>query len=371
MYKVLQILPTLSRGGLETFVMNVYRGLNTQDIQFDFLTYSSEGDYKDEIIEKGGKIFKISAKRDNLFHYCENLDIFFKEHSNEYNAVHLHDSVLSSIEPLKYAKKYHIPVRILHAHSSSVSGNKIHYLLHYLKKPFVHLWATHYFGCSDKANKWFYKYTGVFNKAMFVANGIDTSTYVYNEGVRKEIRKELGINPYDVIIGHVGRLMWIKNHSFLVDVFNEYHKKNIQSKLVIVGTGPLEEDIKKKISDLKLKLKNDVIFTGVRSDVNRILQGFDIFVMPSFYEGLPVVLVEAQASGLPVLCSDTISSDAELTESYYTLKLNEGCEKWSERLGSIISNHKRKNTQQEIIDKGFDIKNTILFLEEVYKSNKV
>ena len=119
-----------------------------------------------------------------------------------------------------------------------------------------------------------------------------------------------------------------------------------------------------------MKIEDDVIFTGVRPDVNRILQGFDIFVMPSFYEGLPVVLVEAQASGLPVLCSDSISLNSQITENYYTLNLGEGCVKWSERLESIISNYKRVDTQREIINKGFDINETVRYLESVYKSYK-
>lgn len=364
MIRVLQVLPTLCRGGLETFVMNVYRSIDTNLIQFDFLTYNDKGDYKIEILQRGGTVFCIPAKSQNPFAYKRNLDRFFKEHANIYTAVHLHDSVLSSIDPLKYAKKYGIRVRILHSHSSSVSGNKIHYILHYIMKPVVHIWATHYYGCSDKANKWFYKYTGVYSKVRFIPNGIDTAQYVVNPSVRAEVRNELGISQESIVIGHVGRIMWIKNHKFLIEIFQHYHDFNPDSLLIIVGIGPLETEIKKLVKEKGLE--KSVIFTGVRTDVNRILQAFDIFVMPSFYEGLPLVLVEAQAAGLPVICSDTISDDSILTNNYIKMSLDEESEKWCKKIMNVLTSFKRTNTQSDIIERGFDIKQTSKFLESVY-----
>ena len=366
MIRVLQILPSLNRGGAETFVMNVYRNVNRQVVQFDFLVNFAEGDYADEIKELGGKIYYIPPKRPNPIAYEICLNRFFREKSPNYVAVHMHESVLSSIEPLKYARKYKIPIRVIHAHSSSVSGSKIHYILHYLKKPMVRRWATHYLGCSDNANRWFYKYTGIYSKACFLPNGIESGNFIYNEKIRSVVRKELNISYSNVVVGHVGRIMWIKNHQFLIEIFKYYHNSNPSSTLVIVGVGPLEDDIRRKVREFGLE--NSVIFTGLRTDVNRLLQAFDIFVMPSFYEGLPVVLVEAQAAGLPVLCSDTISSKANLTKNFYALSLKRNPQIWSNRIAEILNNYQRKDTRKDIIEKGFDIKNSINILMSIYLS---
>lgn len=369
MIKILQILPGLSRGGLETFVMNVYRSIDKSNYQFDFLVNCKDGDYKEEIINMGGRIYYLPPKKFNPIKYNQNLNSFFKKHAFEYTAVHMHDSVLSAIEPLKYAKKYGIKVRVLHSHSSSVSGNKIHYILHALKKPVVHTWATHYLGCSDKANKWFYKYTGVLGQSIFVPNGIDVSKYVYNEKIRETIRKGLSIPENHVVIGHVGRIMWIKNHEFLIDIFNEYHKTNPNSTLVLIGTGPLLDRMQNKVKDLGLE--EYVRFTGVRSDINELLQGLDIFVMPSIYEGLPVVLVEAQAAGLPALVSDTISKDSKITNSYYSLNLKDPIPIWCNRISEIVCTHKRENTKVILEQRGFDINTTSKLLTRIYTNSKL
>lgn len=362
--RVLQVCGGLDRGGLESFIMNVYRSIDRSQIQFDFLLSKKGGALESEAISMGANIYYVPARNKGFKSYNQNLDEFFLSHASEFAAVHINASTLSLLEPLKYATKYGIKTRILHSHSSSISGSKLHYFLHLWNKHNVKKWANYYFGCSDLALKWFYQGTGVYDKSRLIANGVDSSLYIYNPLDSSEIRKEFNIPEDAVVIGHVGRIMWIKNHAFLVDVFNEYSKINPNSYLMIVGEGPLKEEVENKVSNLGIS--QNVIFTGSRGDVNRLLQAFDIFVMPSHYEGLPMVLVEAQSAGLPVLCSDTISMDSKLTDSYYTLKLDAGTTAWCETISKILSSHKRTNAQDMIINAGFDIKSTTKILTKIY-----
>lgn len=364
MIKVLQVIPSLNRGGLETFVMNVYRSIDRERVQFDFLTNMSKGDYSDEIIKLGGSIHYIPPRNKGMLEYSHNVKNFFFDHVGEYSAIHYHESSLTSLEVLYYAKKTHIPVRIMHSHSSSIMGNKIHYLTHYVGKLSIRTLATHYFGCSDKALDWMYSFTGVRNKAALIQNGIDTSQFSFDRSKREETREKMGIRPNEIVIGHVGRLSRVKNHSFLLKIFLSYLKINSNTKLWIIGSGELEKIIYSQVDSLELSEK--VSFLGVRSDTNNLYQAMDIFVMPSLYEGLPVVLVEAQAAGLPVLCSDTISRMSKLTSGYFTRSLSDSPDQWAESIADILATFQRKDCQTDIMDAGFDIIKVSEHLQQIY-----
>lgn len=371
MKRVLQIMGGLKRGGLETFAMNMYRSIDRSEIQFDFLlTQVAGGDYEEEAISMGANIYHIPARNKGCKAYKMALDDFFKNH-HDYIAVHEHISSLTSIEPLYYAKKYGIPVRILHSHSSSIQKSLrlhwIHTILHYLNKPKVHLYATHYLGCSDKALDWAYKYTGIRSKALMVSNGIDCENYAFNATVRTEVRKEFGIGPDDFVIGHVGRFIPLKNQGFLVDVLGAIITIIPNAKLILVGEGETMNDVQAKVTSMGLN--NSVIFTGVRPDVARLMQAMDIFVMPSWFEGLPVSLVEAQAAGLPVVASDTISRDADLTKTILFKSIKSSSEDW----GQCIVTWKERIGRPDNIDNlkkaGFDSKTTVKLLIDIYTEN--
>lgn len=364
MIKVLQVLPGLNRGGLETFVMNIYRSINRDKVQFDFLTNMHGGAYSDEIVSLGGTIHYIAPRNKGLHAFSKNLKTFFNKHRGEYAAIHYHESSLSSIEVLYYAKKAHIPVRIMHSHSSSIMGRKIHYLTHYLGKLAIGSLANRYFGCSDKALDWMYSITGVRNKAILIPNGIDSTQFSYNESKRKEIRAKMAISDDEIVIGHVGRLSAVKNHNFLLDIYSSFLKLNPRAKLWIIGTGELEQSLRQRVEDLGLS--KTVFFLGVRSDTNDLYQAMDIFVMPSLYEGLPVVLVEAQTAGLPILCSDTISKMSKLTSGYFALPLRVSHNQWAKKISEILADFHRMNNQAEIAAAGYDIYKVSEYLQQIY-----
>jgi glycosyltransferase involved in cell wall biosynthesis len=366
MIRVLQIVPSLSREGLQTFIMNVYRTIDRSTIQFDFLTRDHNGDYAEEIRSLGGKVYEIQGRKLGYFGYQKAIRLFFKQHAAEYSAVHMHLSLLFLSSILIYPKQYGIKVRILHSHSSSFIGPLTYRIAHYLEKPFVRYLATDYFGCSDKAIDWMYKYTGVRKKAIIVKNGIDAGRFKYNLQIREKVRNMLSLGDCQVL-GHVGRFSKVKNHEFIIDVFNSYHNSWPNSKLVLVGDGELMPYIKQKAKSLGLG--ECVIFLGSRRDISEILQALDFFIMPSLYEGLPVSLVEAQCSGLPILASDTISSEAKLTDNLYFYSLENSPDLWAERVHDILEHFTRRDTSRIIVNQGFDIGQTTEFLKKVYTRN--
>lgn len=362
MRRVLQ-MTGLNRGGLETFVMNVYRKIDRNKIQFDFLTETPDGDYAEEIRSMGGRIFPIRPRNKGFVAYYRALDSFFAGHSNEYCAVHQHISSLSLASSLYYARKYGIRTRVLHSHSSSISANKLHYLLHYSTKLFVPYLATDYFGCSDKALDWMFNGTGVRSKAKMINNGIDVNLFRYNDEKRHVVRKELGIDGCHVL-GHVGRFSTVKNHRFLINIFHNYHQNHPNSKLLLVGNGGLMDDVRKQVKDLQLA--DDVLFLGVRTDIPDLLQAMDIFVMPSLFEGLPVSLVEAQCTGLPVLVTDVVSHDTEMTEAFHYMSLENSAEEWADEINTILSSYRRRDNSEAIARHGFDINTTVSELSQLY-----
>lgn len=364
MVRVLQIVRGLDRGGMETFLMNIYRSIDRNQVQFDFLINHNSGDYLEEIEQMGGKVYYIPPRKNGFIEYCKQLDTFFSQHVNEYIAVHQHVSNLSSIEPLYYAKKYGLCTRVIHSHSSSISGIKLHYLTHLCGKIVVSRWATHYLGCSDKALSWLFGYTSAMKNAEMINNGIDTAMFVYNECIRSEVRRELEIAQNTIMLGHVGRFIHVKNHTFLVEIFREYHKKNPDSKLILVGVGERKYAIEKQVHDYGLQ--EDVLFLGMRTDINHLLQAMDVFVMPSLFEGLPVTLVEAQTADLPILASGTISHDSKLTDRLHFYSLSATSTEWAVQLTSLLSEPKRRDVSSEIKMKGFDIKETAERLIRMY-----
>ena len=196
-------------------------------------------------------------------------------------------------------------------------------------------------------------------------NAIDTDLFKYNETVRKEVRHELNIGDNQLVIGHVGRFDLQKNHQFIIDIFHELHNMNKESVLILVGTGKLIDQIKEKVKELHLE--DSVMFLGVRSDVNRLMQAFDAFLFPSLFEGLPVTLVEAQAAGLPILMSDSIPKDCIITNQIKSLSLDLSAQEWALSLLSEVKNFYRKDTSDLIKEAGFDICSNAHWLEKKYE----
>ena len=285
--RVLQVVTHMNRGGLETMLMNYYRNIDRNKVQFDFLTHRPENekkDYDDEIRGLGGKIYHMPVLNPFSPSYMKSLDRFFKEHK-EYKIVHSHLDCLSAY-PLKAAKKNGVPVRIAHAHTTLVDTNLKKYIKLFSKKK-ISKYATNLFACGQRAGKWMFEG----QPFQIMNNAIDTKKYLFCLETREKIRKEFHISEDEYVIGHVGNFTLPKNHTFIINLFYEICKKNKKVKLILVGGGNDGSQYKEKAE--KLKIADKIIFTGVRNDVPDLMQAFDVFLFPSIYEGLPVTLVEA------------------------------------------------------------------------------
>lgn len=357
--RVLQVVTYMGRGGLETMLMNYYRNIDRDKVQFDFLTHRDERwDYDDEIESLGGKIYHLPKLNPFSKDYLNALDKFFKEHK-EYQIVHCHQDCLSGVV-LKVAKKNGVRFTIAHSHNANQDKN-LKYLIKVFEKRKIPKYADKLFACGDEAGRW------MFNTDDFevLNNAIDTNLYTYNKEKADKVKKAFGIEN-KFVVGHVGRFNPQKNHEFLIDVFNEIQKVKEDSVLMLVGDGDLRHEIEQKVRDLGLSDK--VIFTGIRSDVNDLMQGMDVFLFPSLYEGLGIALIEAQASGLKCIISDTIPKDGVLTDDVTCISLTQSPTVWADE---ILKNqdYKRANNKEIIKKANYDIKNNAKTLEQFYIEN--
>lgn len=354
--RILQVVTYMGRGGLETMLMNYYRHMDRSLVQFDFLTHRQEkADYDDEIERLGGKIYHLSRLVPWSLGYRHALNQFFLTHP-EYRIVHVHQDCLSSVI-LKAAQKNDVPVRIAHSHSSS-QDKDIKYPIKLFYKRFIPRYATQLFACGEDAGRW------MFNGSDFkvLKNAIDVSSYKFQPERRKLIRCSLGIPDNNLVIGHVGRFSYPKNHLYLIDIFASVHARNPNASLLLVGDGELRPQIEQKIQESGLK--DAVILTGVRRDVADLLQAMDIFVFPSLYEGLPVTLVEAQASGLPCIISSQIPVDCDLTTLVQRISLKENATLWADKI--LETEQTRPDTSAAITAAGFDIIQNAKWLQNYY-----
>lgn len=363
MVRVLHSVHGMNRGGIETFIMNVYRCIDRSKVQFDFLVHTqNKCDYDDEINALGGRIYYVPSRREGLLESIKKTNEFFREHQ-EYKIIHVHRSSLSDITVLREAKKNGIPCRIIHGHSTKQWGSSLHKFLHRYHQMFIRSLATHYFACSLSVAEWMYpKWLYHNHEFKIIKNGIDPKKFVFNKKIRENKRNEIGIAD-KFVIGHVGRFHPAKNHEFLIDIF--YYIQNIKPNaiLLLIGDGLLRERIEEKA--IKLGIIDKIIFTGVRSDTHELYQAMDIFVMPSYYEGFPVTLVEAQASGLKCVVSSTITKETKITDLISFLNLSDGPRAWSNYIIKS-ANYSRENKYSMILEAGFDIQSVASTLQTFY-----
>lgn len=354
--RILHVVTYMGRGGLETMLMNYYRHIDRNQIQFDFLTHRDfRADYDDEIESLGGKIYHLPRLVPWRSSYLRALDAFFAEHP-EYRIVHVHQDCLSAVI-LKAAKKRGVPVRIAHSHSSNQDKN-LKYLIKLYYRRQIPQSATQLFACGREAGEW------MFRGAPFqvLNNAIDAKQYQYNPVRASQMRSKLGIPENSFVVGHVGRFSLTKNHTFLLDVFTEIQKRQENAVLLLVGDGNLRASIEEKAKFLGLSEK--VIFTGVRSDVPDLMQAMDVFVFPSLYEGLGIVAIEAQAAGLPCVLSEGVPIAACVTDRATRISLSDLPSSWAERV--LAQTLKRIDTCQEVVNAGFDIVENARLLQNFY-----
>ena len=360
--KIFQLVGSYKGGGVEAVVMNFYRNIDRNKIQFTFVCDEDSTDIPYEEIEKlGGKII-IVPPYSKPFKYHSALKKALKE--DDYKIIHSHISTMS-VFSLFAAKCAGVPVRIAHSHSTTNKKEKKKNLMKQVLRPFSKVFATDYMCCSELAGRWLFGNKEYDKGNVYLLNNaIDLDKFKYNESLRKKKRKELGIKDDTLVIGHIGRFVAQKNHDFLIDIFNEIHKKNNNSILLLAGQGPLMEDIKNKVKELNLD--DNVKFLGQRNDANELYQAFDVFLLPSLYEGLPVVGVEAQASGLLCYLSDDMTKETKVLDITKFMSLNKMPEEWADNILDDVKKYKRIDTSKEMTAKNFNIKEEAKKLEEYY-----
>lgn len=347
MKRVLCILSNMNAGGAETFLMKIYRQLDKNMYQMDFCINVKEPCfYEEEILQKGGKIYRIPSKSEGLRVFADNLYNVVK--LNNYKYILRITSNAAGFFDLKIAKKAGAKVCCARSSNSSDGGSWKAVLIHRISRFLFDKYLDVRIAPSELAAIYTF---GKRKKVNILHNAIDLETYHYKAEGRMKVRKECGFIDSDIVVGHVGRFMAQKNHSFLLDVFYYLHKENPKYKLLLIGKGELEETLKKKINDLKLN--NAVVFAGVRNDIPDVMSAMDIFVFPSLYEGMPNTVIEAQATGLPCVIADTITREADITGLVDYVSLgNVG--QWIECVEKAICN-KRLDTREQFYEHQYDI----------------
>ena len=264
---------------------------------------------------------------------------------------------------LPIAKKYGLKT-IIHSHSTSNGKGLSAVIKKWLQYP-LRFQADYFLACSKEAGEWLYGNKIIKNNRFHILNNaINASNYIYSETTRNRIREELHINSSAFVVGHVGRFTYAKNNLFLIDIFKSVHDKNPNAVLLLVGDGELKEQIQEKVK--VLNLQNCVIFTGVRNDIPALLSAMDVFVFPSVFEGLGIVAVEAQASGLHTICADTIPEEAKVTNLFEYQSLSENSENWADCVLQYAKGYERKNMYSDICKAGYDIGTTTQWIENFY-----
>lgn len=361
--RILQVFTILNRGGAETNLMNYYRQMDRKNFQVDFLVHRQEvGAYEKEIEQLGGRIFRLPALHPlHINQYKSQVIKFFDENSG-YQIIHGQCSELG-IFIYKEAKKRKIPVIIAHAHNSKMDwDHKAFFRI--LWKHQMRKYINTYFTCGEDSARWLFG-EKLAQNAYQMNNAIKTKDFIFDLDVRQKMRSELKAeNTLNLI--HIGRFNLQKNHKFIIQIFSELVKLNPDSKLFLVGSGDLQNEIKLQVQHLRLQKK--VQFLGVRSDISPILQAMDVFLFPSLYEGFGVANLEAQAAGLKCIISDNVAKESNVvTENVVVCSLHQSPQMWAQKI-LTVSTYARKEFSEPIRDAGYDIEENVLKLEQKYIS---
>ena len=366
--RILHTFKVMDRGGAETLIMNIYRHINRDEVQFDFAVHSDlPGHYDDEIRSLGGRIFHLPSPQKNIATYMRSLRKILRDHG-PFTGIHSHLLFFSGIV-LYIAKKEGIPIRVAHSHSikDGHTFNLNRKVYHYIMKRLIHSNATQKLGCSKEACDYLFgKKFWDNNRVKIIKNTIDLKPFERAAlKSREHIRKGLSL-PTDVpIIGHVGRFNKVKNHTFIIEVFDKLRQQIPNARLVLVGDGPEKNNIEALVQ--KKRLQDYVYFLGVRSDVPEIMRALDVFLFPSIYEGIPLVLIEAQASGVPCVVSNTITKEVNLGLTKF-LNLNQPIDNWVTTILENLNNKKHdwETRIKALKQKGYDVKDVTEQLEAMY-----
>ena len=365
--KVLYFVDRLKHGGIQQLLIEILKHIDRDKIQMDVLVLDDGQTYplEEEVKKYGANLYKIDGWIKTPFSYVNQkkaLDKFFKEH-NDYKVIHFNSSSKNFLI-LKEAKKYGVPIRIAHAHSGGFETKDIFktkigniFKIQLIKN------ATNYFACSKLAGMWLFgKEIVESNNFKLIHNAVDYNKFKFNKNIRNKIRYELNINDNCILFGNVGRFSNTKNHTFLIDIFEKIHKKNKNTKLILIGIGEKEEEIKQKVNNLNLS--NDVIFAGFKNNVNDYFSAMDVLIVSSLYEGLSIVGIEAQSSGLPCFMSATVANEVKVADNLKFISLEKSAEEWADEI--LKSDLQRKNNENKLKETGYFIEDMIKELENIY-----
>lgn len=363
--RVLHVIGIMNRGGAETMIMNLYRHIDRSKVQFDFVENSSEpAAFDKEILSLDGRIYRCPHYNGkNHFTYVKWWNDFFKAHPKEYPIVHGHLGSTAAIY-LSIAKK-HGAYAIAHSHNTNAKKSLQQWIFNVHSYPTRHI-ADYFFACSPEAafDRFGRKVAMNHRICSVLKNAIDTESFRFSSSERNAMRKELGIPKDAFVLGHIGRFAEQKNHQFLVEVFAQVKRNLPNAILLLVGGGELQQKIESDI--IRCRLVENVIFAGVRSDVQRLYHAMDVFVFPSLYEGLGIVVIEAQAAGLPCCISSNVPKEAMLTELAQQRPLSDGAKAWANWILSR-KNEPRVDTIATIQQAGYDVSISTAWLQKFYE----
>lgn len=365
--RILQIVGIVAGGGVESVVMNYYEHIDRMKVQFDFVVHNDNTiDITDKVKSMGGKVYKVTPYYKNPIAFMRDIYQIIKH--NNYQIIHSNMNTLSALS-LFAAYMADVPVRILHNHSISVPGEWKRNLMKYILRPFAKLFANQYWACGKLAGIWLYGENSVnIGKVQIINNAINLAKFEFNEDKRLYFRRQFNIDHNDFVIGHVGRFVYVKNHEFLIDVFYKFHQIHENSKLLLIGDGPLKKDIERKV--ISLGISDSVIFGGMRNNVFDLYSVMDVLLLPSFSEGFPVVGLEAQANGLPIIVSNVVTKELFITNVISSEMLSSSVETWLMDLETVYhrKDESRDNTREAMNSAGFDIQKESVKLVNMYKN---
>ena len=364
--RILQVLGIVGGGGVEAVILEYYKHINRDKVQFDFIVHDDNKiDITEQIDAMGGRVYKVTPYYKNPIAFM--IEVYHIIRKYNYKIIHVNMNTLSvfSLFPAWIAK---VPVRILHNHSTSSPGEAKRNILKSILRPFSNLFATHYWACSNFAALWMYgqKVAKTDNKVTIIHNAINLEKFAFDLEKRNQLRHSLGLEG-KFVVGHVGRFVFQKNHEFLIDVFNFALQQQPNLELMLIGDGPLKSLMQKKTK--LLKINNKVKFLGIRDDVADLYNAMDVFIFPSNYEGLGMVGVEAQTNGLNVLASTAVPLEMKCTELVKYKRLSDGVDSWGRVIVEFSKSKLGRRTSIEDLRKaGFDIKVESKRLMELYEN---
>jgi glycosyltransferase involved in cell wall biosynthesis len=365
--KILQMPISNTGRGLTKYVLENWRFIDKTRYQFDFVTLSKSLDFEKDLLEQGCKIHYLTcSSMENEKQFTKEMKQILEEN---YNAIHLHTSYWNGFLVEKLAKEHGCPKIIVHSHSTLVDISDEHLRNRLIaehnqyKELFSTDYATHFCACSWQAADWLFGDQIPRDQIRILNNAIDVDMYNYNELIRKQYRDDMKIEDC-FVMGHVGKFTYLKNHSFLIEVFKKVSSILPKARLMLIGDGPLEEEIHQMAVDYGLVDK--ILFLGKRNDVPNLLQAMDVFLLPSKFEGLGLVLIEAQASGLTCIASDCLPLESKITPNVHYL--DSKLDLWMKEILKYSKNINRTNNIEQIKEQGYSIKNEVKILEKLYSS---